>query len=172
MLLCSFLFYHFGYHLYFIALQHQIENHWKNRVFDSSFSQEERVMLMPLTIPYLANQEDYQVTNTPIDINGRHFRAIKQKYANDTLEIIYVLDAPKSQLVNQVNQWISLLNSESNQADGNIFFFKMYKDYTFTNLKFTLSEGIFAKVSGKDISPFTFYKDFFLLLDGPPPEIS
>jgi hypothetical protein len=171
-LLSSFLFYHFGYHLYYIALHRQIEIHWENRVFETSFSEEERVMLMPLTIPYLANQDDYQITNTPIDIDGRHFRAIKQKYANDTLEIVYVLDAPKSQLIKQVNEWISLLNSESNQSEGKIFFFKMYKDYTSTNLKFNLIESIFSKVLLEMRSPYSFYKTFCMLLEGPPPEIS
>ena len=59
---------------------------------------EEQILEIPLNAPYLANQEDFQATNTRFELEGNYYRAIKQRYQNDTLQVVYVPDTARKVL--------------------------------------------------------------------------
>ena len=76
-------------------------------------------MEIPLSAPYMANQEEFHATNTRFEKDGQYFRAIKQRYQNDTLQVIYVPDTSRKALDSTVQKWISsLVDDELPQDQG------------------------------------------------------
>jgi len=171
-LLFCFLSYHFGYYLLYFSLQHKIESDWQNKIFDDYFSQE-LMMKLPLSVPYMADQEDFQITNTPFTQDGIHYRAIKQRYVNDTLQIIYVPDHAVVDLKSTVKDWIATINTDRqpNQSNGKLIFLKAYKDFTSSDFNF-LSIPLKSKIYHSEETYYFPYKWVCLLVDSPPPELS
>ncbi|WP_194777258.1 hypothetical protein [Pararhodonellum marinum] len=134
LLLCCFALYHFGYYVFYFSYQYKIEHTWQAKVFDENpdFSQKERLMEIPLSLPYASDQEDFKATNTSFEKNGEYYRVVKQRYANDTLQIIYIPDTAKNRLDQSVRQWItSLVNDDLPDGNGNQLIAKLFpKDYT------------------------------------------
>jgi hypothetical protein len=120
----------------------------------------------------MANQEDFQVTNTSFEKSGQHYRVIKQRYTNDTLQIIYVSDTAKRTLDNTVKQWISSLIAEDGTENGqNTLLAKNFvKDYTQPIHTYSLGIlPVFEKVPIGFI--FLPYQDHSFQLNTPPPEL-
>jgi len=172
-LLCCFASYHFGYYVFYFSFGIQIESSWSERMFNQDQEGiEQYLMEIPLSIPYMANQEDFQVTNTSFEKSGQHYRVIKQRYTNDTLQIIYVSDTAKRTLDNTVKQWISSLIAEDGTENGqNTLLAKNFvKDYTQPIHTYSLGIlPVFEKVPIGFI--FLPYQDHSFQLNTPPPEL-
>ena len=78
---------------------------------------EEQILEIPLNAPYLANQEDFQATNTRFELEGNYYRAIKQRYQNDTLQVVYVPDTARKVLDVTVKKWISAIAEDQLPQD-------------------------------------------------------
>ncbi|SDY51784.1 MULTISPECIES: hypothetical protein [Rhodonellum] len=173
LLLCCFASYHFGYYVFYFSFRMQMESSWSERIFSQDQEGiEHYLMEIPLSIPYMANQEDFQATNTSFEKAGQHYRVIKQRYTNDTLQVIYVSDTAKRTLDNTIKQWISSLIADDGTENGqNTLFAKNFvKDYT--QPIHTYSLGIppfFEKMPIGFI--FLPYQDYSFKLNTPPPEL-
>lgn len=132
LLFACFAIYHFGYYGFYYSHQYQLESEWHERIYGvEDLPQQEQLMEIPLAAPYMANQEEFQATNTSFEKDGRYYRAIKQRYQNDTLQIIYVPDTARKTLENTVQRWISsLTEDEQSQDQGSTVQMKLFaKDY-------------------------------------------
>ena len=78
---------------------------------------EEQILEVPLNAPYLANQVEFQATNTRFELEGNYYRAIKQRYLNDTLQVVYVPDTARQVLDVTVKKWISALAEDQMPQD-------------------------------------------------------
>ena len=173
-LLICFAIFHFGYYGFYFSASYSLENQWKDQIYGSQISGlEERLMEIPLSAPYMANQEEFQATNTRFEKDGKYFRAIKQRYQNDTLQVVYVPDTARRVLESSVKKWISsLVEDEMPQDHGGKTFAKLFaKDYLESDVfSFQLAER-----SGYDITIgfiFSPYMSPYFTLDSPPPQIS
>lgn len=174
MLLLCFAVYHFGYYAFYFSANYSLENQWHDQIYSESLGElEERLMEIPLNAPYMANQDEFQATNTRFEKDGKYFRAVKQRYQNDTLQIVYVPDTARRVLESSVTQWISsLVDDELPQDQGAKTFLKIFaKDYVET--------GLFAlrtpERSGLEIQIgyiFSTYMSPNFTLDSPPPQFS
>lgn len=130
-------------------------------------------MEIPLSIPYMADQEGFQVSNTSFEKAGQYYRVIKQRYTNDTLQIIYVADTAKRTLDNTIKQWInSLVAEDGTDKDHNTLLAKNFvKDYTQPIHAFSF--GILPVLEKMPIG-FIFlpYQDHSFQLNTPPPELA
>ena len=91
-----------------------------------------KMMEIPLSLPYMANQESFQVTNIAMEVDGEFLRIVKQRYQNDTLQLIYIKDQQQQQLEDQLNNWIKSITDQSpkNKQDRNQLFAKLFpKDF-------------------------------------------
>ena len=80
----------------------------------------------------MANQEYFQTTNLSMEVEGQYLRVVKQRYQNDTLQIIYVKDYEQQKLENQVTNWIKSISdtSSTNKTEKNQLFGKFFpKDF-------------------------------------------
>lgn len=120
----------------------------------------------------MANQEDFQTTNLSMEVDGQFLRVVKQRYQNDTLQIIYLKDHKQQRLENQVSDWIKSITDKSpkNNSERNQLFAKFFPKDFMANELFAFqvwdsgidSNGI--KTSQSD------YKDIFLSQKSPPPK--
>jgi hypothetical protein len=174
LLLSCFAIYHFGYYAFYISFDTHIESKWEDEVYEIEFGElEERIMEVPLTVPYMSFQEDFQVTNTRFEKDGKYYRAIKQRYTNDTLQIVYVPDTARKVLDNTIQKWISsLTDDELPQDQGSKSLLKNFvKDYIQTvDLLFTP----FNLNAEKNLIGFIFstYQNPSFTLHSPPPQFS
>lgn len=173
-LLLCFAIFHFGYYGFYWSVNFSLENSWNDKIYgDQLGTLEERLLEIPLAAPYMANQEDFQATNTRFEKDGIFYRAIKQRYQNDTLQIVYVPDTARRVLESSVKKWItSLVDDELPQDQQGKNFLKLFaKDY--------LESGLFSldapERSGYEIQIgfiFSTYMSPYFSLDSPPPQFS
>ncbi len=134
---------------------------------------DERMMEVPLTVPYMSYQEDFQVTNTRFEKDGKYYRAIKQRYIDDKLQIIYVPDTARKALDNTIKKWISSLVDDELPADqGSKTLLKNFvKDYIQSE---DLSFLVFSAKHESNLIGFIFsaYQNPVFTLDSPPPQFS
>lgn len=174
-LLFCFALYHFGHYVFYFTHQVQVENTWSEKIYAASneIELEERLLEVPLAAPYMANEQEFRATNTRFEKDGKFFRAIKQRYQNDTLQIVYVADTSRQKLENTFEKWVSWLTEgemqqESSKSINLKTFVKDYiQEYPF---EFSaLEELILIKHTGFIFSTYT---SPFFQLDTPPPQIS
>lgn len=128
-------------------------------------------MEIPLSMPYMADEENFRPTNTTFERDGQHFRAIKQRYVKDTLQVIYVADTAKKNLETTIQQWIGSLISDELPDAGNSLLTKVFaKDYIQQNYKFDMP---FIELEDKQLIGFIFstYQNQYANLNTPPPEV-
>jgi hypothetical protein len=152
----------------------QIELDWKEKIFsESQENTDQRLLEIPLSLPYMADQEYFQLTNTSFEKDGQYFRVIKQRYAKDTLQLVYVPDSAKKNLDQTIKQWITfLVNDEIPDGSGNSLLSKTFlKDYTqpVNNLDFTYD---FPEVKHYQQFFFLPVEDQVINLNSPPPEMA
>lgn len=172
LLLVCFASYHFGYYLFYYSHQYHLESKWIEKIYtDQIEGLEERMMVIPLSAPYMSNQEHFQNTNTRFEKDGKFYRAIKQRYQNDSLEIIYVPDTARKSLESTVQKWISAVtDSDFDSEQSNSKSFKSFvKDYIQTvSHEF---QGVNSKASVATLGfIFSPYQNPFYTLDSPPPQ--
>ena len=173
-LLLCFAIYHFGYYAFYYSYHYTLENQWQDKIYGDQLGiLEERLMEIPLSAPYMANQEDFQPTNTRFEKDGKYFRAIKQRYQNDTLQVVYVPDTSRKALESTVKSWISSLTEDELPQDQNgQSQLKLFvKDYLEPD---TFRLGHVSQHAIKDKIGFIFspYMSPYFTLDSPPPQIS
>lgn len=173
-LLLCFAIYNFGYYAFYVSFDTHIESKWKDEVYDLDLGElEERIMEVPLTVPYMSFQEDFQVTNTRFEKNGKYYRAIKQRYFNDTLQIVYVPDTARKVLDNTVKKWISsLVDDELPSDNGSKSHLKNFvKDYIQTDDLSFIAFSSPLKISSIGFI-FSTYQNPVFTNDSPPPQLS
>jgi hypothetical protein len=124
--------YHFGYYALYISYDQHLERKWQEIIYsETSIEVEETLIEIPLSAPYMANQEEFMPTNTSFKKDGKFYRAIKQRYQNDTLQIIVVRDTDRGLLENSVKKWISFLAEDEIPQDqsSNVAVKFFAKDY-------------------------------------------
>ncbi len=174
-LLCCFALYHFGYYVAYFSFQFQIESDWMEKIYsDNQEGLEEKLLEIPLSVPYMAEEEEFRATNTSFEKDGQTFRAIKQRYVNDTLQIVYVPDTAKRILDNTIKQWVSsLVQDELPDSGSNSLLVKLFiKDYTQPLNDFDYSAV--ATELEKNFMGFIFssYQNNYYHLNSPPPELA
>ncbi|WP_332910702.1 hypothetical protein [Algoriphagus boritolerans] len=156
-LLLCFAIYHFGYYAFYYSYQYSLESSWKDKIYGEQVGTlEERMMEIPLSAPYMANQEDFQLTNTRFEKDGKYFRAIKQRYQNDTLQVVYVPDTARSVLESTVKSWISSLTDDDLPQDqkGKMQLKLFAKDYLEPEVYQT---DLVPQISVKNMIGFIFF---------------
>lgn len=166
--------YHFGYYAFYISYDRHLESKWEEIIYsENSLEVEEILFEIPLSVPYLANQEDFKPTNTSFEKDGKFFRAIKQRYQNDTLQIIVVPDVNRGVLEKTVKKWISYLTDEEIPQDQNTnFAIKFFaKDYIQPNL-FSLGSHFRINIDGSPSYVFLWRINPTESPESPPPQFS
>ncbi|MFC4874782.1 hypothetical protein [Negadavirga shengliensis] len=170
LLLACFLVYHFGYYVFYFSYQHVIESDWTSKVYKKDF-QDYQVMKIPMKLPYSFEEEGFQLTNIPFKKDGKSYRAIKKRFADDTFELLYVPDMAKIKLEFNLKQWVISLVPESNAENQQerILTQNFIKDYLYPKLVLIFETSGFNQAVFQDVLP-VFFKTVSLKLPSPPPK--
>lgn len=129
-------------------------------------------MEIPLSLPYMADEEQFRETNTLFEKDGKLYRAIKQRYTKDTLQVIYVVDTAKSNLQTTIKHWVnSLVNDELPDGGSNSLLSKSFvKEYQ-PSEAYDLYTPVTLNEAQKTVGfIFSTYDFQFLNIHTPPPE--
>lgn len=150
-----------------------MERKWEAMIYgEFSFPAQEKLLEIPLSAPYMVNQEDFRATNTSFEKDGQFFRAIKQRYQNDTLQVIVVPDTARGVLNSTVKKWISFLTVDEipHEKNGKTVISLLAKDYMQPD-----KHDLVLIHSKKKIDPIEFifskYTNPVFQQDSPPPRI-
>lgn len=174
LLLACFAIYHFGYYAFYFSFNYHLENQWADQIHGLAQGDlEERLMEIPLSAPYMSNQDEFQPTNTRFEKNGEYFRAIKQRYQNDTLQLVYVADTARGILDNTVKKWISSLTEDEIPQDqnGKLLVKTFIKDYIQPEV-YSPEKSEAIAIEDQIGLAFSTYMNPYFTLDSPPPQIS
>ncbi|MDF9796982.1 hypothetical protein OKW21_002245 [Catalinimonas alkaloidigena] len=119
-LLFVFFLYHLGYYGFYLALSHQLDKQWNNKVYSEYLTltaEELKHTSIPLSIPYQPDQQHYEPHSGKVEINGQYYRIVKQRYAQDTLHILYVNDSLQTDLDASVDEWIASMIQKPLNSD-------------------------------------------------------
>ena len=174
LLLACFAIYQFGYYAFYFSFDYHLENQWADQIYGVSQGDlEERLLEIPLSAPYMSNQDEFQPTNTRFEKDGKYFRAIKQRYQNDTLQLVYVADTARGVLDNTVKKWISSLTEDEIPQDqnGKSLAKTFIKDYIQPEL-YKIEKPVALAIENKIGYDFLIYRSPYFALDSPPPQLS
>lgn len=173
-LFACFAIYHFGYYAFYFSYDQHLESKWEDRIFGENTIPEQEILIeIPLSAPYMANQEEFRPTNTSYEKDGQYFRAIKQRYQNDTLQVIVVPDTARGVLDNTIKKWISsLVDDDFPDGQDDKTSVKLFvKDYLLPETFLFQSNSSFALDRGVGIGMIV-YTGRRSGIDSPPPEFS
>lgn len=172
-LFICFAIYHFGYFAFYFSYERHLESQWVSQIYgEEVLGQSEILIEVPLSVPYMANQDDFRPTNTPFEKDGKYFRVVKQRYQNDTLQLIAVPDTARKVLDSTVKKWISFLTDDEIPQDqkSKTSINLLVKDYIQTekyNLEFI---QIIREINSPEFVS-SIYSNPFFRLTSPPPQI-
>ena len=162
----------FGYHAIYFSKKVKVERDWFEQIYgDNEPPLPEMTLRIPLSVAYMPDQEAFTESNSSFEKDGQHYRIIKQRYKQDTLEIVYVPDAGKTQLRNMAVAWAKSISSgQAEGAKGLSAVKAPLPDYD-QNEQRMLS--VYFIPEGSKSRPVTIHADFQennLLPSSPPPE--
>lgn len=174
LLLCCFSLYHFGYYAFYFSYRAQLEANWLRWLSAGDSNLDERIMSIPLSIPYVEDMEEFHPANTTFEKDGQHYRAIKQRYVGDEIQVVYVPDTARRNLDYTFKLWVhSLVKNEMPDKSGNPQNIKLFaKDYSQPDNNITFNVYPSATLACYAGLVLRYAEDVFPSLDSPPPQRS
>lgn len=116
--LSLFLLYHVGYLGYYWYSARKIDDQWLGKV---EITPDMKHVTIPVDLPYWSNQEAYQPTHGKININGKRYRKVFQKYDSNKIHLLLAEDRASEQLERSIADWVRMMTDtetpESGKAD-------------------------------------------------------
>lgn len=130
------------------------------------------MMEIPLSLPYMANQEEFQTTNLSMEVDGQFLRVVKQRYQNDTLQIVYIKDHKQQKLEDQLADWVKSLTDKSpqNNTERNQLFAKFFPKDFMANDLYSFQSWSANSPKNRSLTLLTDYTDIFPSQESPPPQ--
>ncbi len=125
-----------------------------------------------MKLPYVFDQEDFQLTNISFKKDGKSFRVIKKRFIDDAFELIYVPDKDKIKLELNLKQWvITMVPSGNNEPNGEKVLSKNFiKDYLPKEPLLSMERS--WRYLQNDLVYFReFFQDIYLKPLFPPPQL-
>ena len=123
-----------GYYAVFLGLQH------KNTValtsaFDANKYDESKAITIkiPMSVPYLADDEDFKRVDGTYQYRGEFYRLIKQKYAQEMLTVVCIKDTENKRISEAITDYVMSFTDTGDDQDVSltISFIKDYIPQTF-----------------------------------------
>ena len=138
-LLLLFLVYNAGYYVFYLSVNAQYEDSWRQKVELNDINPD--IILtksIPITLAYQADQENFQPVLESFEMDGKVYRILQQRYAKDTLHIVYINDQTGKQIKNSLRDWISTLTEKPSSSKNATFWDCFEKNYISNSLDFSL----------------------------------
>lgn len=130
-LLFVFLLYHIGYYGFYLIASYQLDNQWHAKTYQDKLNEENLLYTaIPLAVPYQNNQTEYVPASGKVEVDGNFYRVVRQRYANDTLHVMYVQDALQKELQQSVDKWLAtIIPVPQSDADSQHLWISLTKSF-------------------------------------------
>lgn len=147
-----------GYYAFFYGIQAQSDRKITSELNKESYDPSQTITIkVPLSIPYLMDQTEFQRIDGAFAHEGRHYRMIKQKYAMDTLTIVCLRDTNAEQIQTALADYVKTFADNPQDSKSNSKTFSFIKDYVANAFSIaTKVQGWKADVSGNTLYTFSF----------------
>jgi hypothetical protein len=89
----------YGHHAVYLLLNHRLDREWSVRQSGSDPHMLRQYQASwPVTLAYQPDQNEFVPSESTFELYGIHYRVIKQRYARDTLHVVYTPDIRKNRL--------------------------------------------------------------------------
>ena len=171
LLLLVFLMYQAGFYLFYLSLNHYNEEAWQDDQQVEALQNRFIEKSIPITFAYQADQANYQSVMQSIQVDGNFYRVVKQRYAKDTLHILYIVDTKRENMHKSLKDWVNTISQHSSQDKKTAIKDGLEKNY----LPCSLGVTLFCSYVGNPAYLYSFVPD--LLLNPvdvlkPPPRLS
>jgi hypothetical protein len=119
-----------GYYGVFLGMQYRNDVS-SLKAFDADIYDESQAITLkiPVAIPYMTDNVDFQRVDGKYEHEGVHYRLVKQKYAQDTLTIVCVRDMETTRLSNALADYVKTFTDTPEQGQNSKISLNMIKDY-------------------------------------------
>lgn len=169
-LLSTFFLYHIGYYALYLGTSYYIESVWENKL-EKGYQDNTgfQVKAVPIALPYAFNQETYQNVSRQVLIEGKFYRVVKQKYAKDTLHIVYVNDQKTEILNESLKKWAAAFTPQSTSKNGGkLVLNDLIKNYLPGLFSINFESRCCPRLYSSFLLPFL--EHVFIFVPVPPPE--
>jgi hypothetical protein len=129
LLLFVFLLYQAGFYLFYLT-QKKLVDYKMEEGRDLNIDQNTLITKsIPISFPYQSDQEEYQPVMRVIEDNGTFYRVVMQRYAKDTLHIVYMADRENQSLHSSLKEWVSSISQQSTHDKNSITKDGLEKNY-------------------------------------------
>ena len=119
LLIALFLFNLFGYKLVFNYLQQQSDFQFVTSLDRNDYNDEDLVTIkVPLSLPYLNNQQNFERVDGEITLNGKILKYVKRKIADGNLILLCLPDPNKMRIKSAKDEFYKYANdlAQNNQS--------------------------------------------------------
>lgn len=170
LLLSCFILYNFGYYLVYFSLNSRIESNWTEKIYGDQAIPDQKTLKIPISLHYATDDRDFREINSLFEKDGEYFRIIKQKYAKDTLTVVYVADDQKNNLETTIKKWAASMAQEGQTNSGKLDFNNFVKDYMPPFFAVNLDCLLVIKTDTLHKDPDTQFENKSSSPNSPPPE--
>lgn len=119
-----------GYYAVFLGLYYH--NDWAiTKAIDADAYDESQTLTIkvPVSIPYMPDQADFERVSGEFSHEGELFRLVKQKYAQDTLTIVCVRDTEHEKIDRVLSEYAKTLTGRSTDHGSIKIMISFLKDF-------------------------------------------
>ncbi|HLF35474.1 MAG TPA: hypothetical protein VI583_14610 [Cyclobacteriaceae bacterium] len=136
-LLSIFLLYQAGYYVFYLSLERRQGDYWKDKVEQNHLEGDILIgRSIPISFPYQPDQEEFQPVLETFESEGKVYRVLKQRYARDTLHILYIDDHQGKQMKNSLRHWLISISHSPSAGDNQIVWDGLEKSFIPNHFEF------------------------------------
>ena len=178
LLIALFLFNLFGYRILFNYEQQQSDKHLEASLDKQQYNDADLIAItVPLSLPYVSNQQNFERINGEITVNGRILKYVKRKISNGNLVLLCLPDNDKMRIESAKDEFFKyandlVQNSHSkkpvNSKTG--VFKNIFSEYYLNTSNSILASYSIKKTYNKN-KPLNFLPSSHIRLPEQPPEV-
>ncbi len=159
-----------GYYGVFLGLKYSFEQQVVGQLDADEYGTGELVEFeVAVTLPYMPDQPNYERVDGLIDVDGKFYRLVKQRYAGDTLYIVCIPDHNQQKIHKALEEYVQTFASPDSSKSKQLDFSKsLSKDYlpVLASLE-NASSGSYYEI-GIQSYVVSHYSAFLSILSPPP----
>ncbi|MBP6025103.1 hypothetical protein [Ferruginibacter sp.] len=137
LLLLVFVFNLFGYRLYVSFMVNNIDQSLEAALDQNNYNDDQLISIKkPINLPYYNNTKDFARAYGEVELNGVHYKYVKSRIYNDSLEMLCIPNTSKQQFLESKDKFTDVVfdlqkdaNKKSSNSNKAFSFIKMLSEF-------------------------------------------
>lgn len=120
-----------GYYWILAGMHYNSTQSLERKLSSDNYEETETVEIkIPISLPYVADNADFERTEGQFEYNGEYYHLVKQQYSNDTLRMICVKNHDSKQISQALRDYVQTFADQPGDAGKTLKEFSNFlKDY-------------------------------------------